>query len=517
MIMDLPTRNDGQERERFPTIIHFLIHAAKNNPEGTAVICNGNSLTYREVSLSAASLANNLQQRGIKWGERIVVLTAVSSQLPQIIFGGMGSGAQVTMMNANCTNRELETLFRISEPKGVLCEPKLVDALLPLSEELGFEVITISSELWGYPAEDWNQDQLPDSNDMGILLFTGGTTGISKGVAHTHGQIIAALIAIEDRWPTMLDQEVFLNIPPLFHIVGLYHGCFQPVYGRSTALLVPRFNPEEVFDLITSYKVSVCIAGVPAAYTAMLNHPDFDKTNFASLRFSCGGGAPLAKETLNEWEQRTGVPALEGYGMTEGAPTCNNPFIGERRILSVGKPVFGIELQIVDVKSGDKELEIGELGEIRVKGNHIAKEYFNNKEETEAAFRKGWLYTGDIGYRDKDGFIYIVDRAKDMAIVSGFNVFPREIDEVLMMHPQIKEAASIAAPDAEKGEVINAFVSLNGGCQITEDGIKAYCRGNMVGYKVPQNIRFLEKLPKTPVGKIDKNQLRECEIFNSNL
>ena len=509
MISEPPLRNDGQDRDNFPTIVHFLIHASECNPEGIAVICNGNALTYREVNLAAATLANNLRQRGIKRGERVAVLSALSAQLPQIIFGVMGARAQVTMINSNFTNRELNPLFRISRPKAVLCEPKFAEALLPLSNEIGFEIITISDQLWRYGSEGWNLDHLPNSEDDAVLLFTGGTTGVSKGVPHTHEQIIAALIAIEDRWPTVLEREIFLNVPPLFHIVGLYHGCFQPVFGRSTAIFVSRFNPEDVFNLISEYKVTVCIAGVPAAYTAMLNHPKFDQTDFSSLRFACGGGAPLAKETLENWERRTGIPALEGYGMTEGAPTCNNPLIGERRTLSVGKPVFGIELEVVDLKSGDKILETGEPGEIRVRGTHIATEYFNNKEQTAAAFRDGWLYTGDIGYRDTDGFIFIVDRAKDMAIVSGFNVFPREIEEVLMIHPQIKEAASIGVKDDEKGEVIKAFVSLNEGSRISEDQIKAHCRKNLVGYKVPREIRVLESLPKTHVGKIDKSQLQK--------
>ena len=507
-IVNLLTREKGQERERFPTIVHSLIDAAKKYPERSAVICDGNSLTYEEVNLAAASLAITLRQRGIKSGDRIAVIAPASLQLPQIIFGVMGAEAQVTMMNPNFTQRELEPLFRISEPRAVLCHPKLRKTLLRLSKKLGFEVISISDELW-CNSNDWVIDRLPNGANMAVLLFTGGTTGVSKGVPHTHEQVIASLLAIEDRWPTSLDCEVFLNIPPLFHIVGLYHGCFQPVFGRSTSVLISRFEPEEVFNLINKYRVSIFIAGVPAAYIAMLNHPAFDKVNYKSIRFACGGGAPLAKETLHEWERRTGVPALEGYGMTEGAPTCNNPFSGERRVLSIGKPVYGIELEIVDVATGTIEMNDGEHGEIRVRGSHIAGGYFNNVEATSSAFRENWLYTGDIAYRDRDGFIYIVDRAKDMAIVSGFNVFPREIDEILMAHPHIKEAASIAVPDAEKGEVIKAFVCLNDGSNLTEDQIKDYCREDLVGYKIPKQIIFREGLPKTPVGKIDKNQLRK--------
>ena len=196
--MNLPTREKGQERERFPTIVHSLIDAAKKYPERSAVICDGNSLTYEEVNLAAASLAITLRQRGIKSGDRIAVIAPASLQLPQVIFGVMGAEAQVTMMNPNFTQRELEPLFRISEPKAVLCHSKLRRTLLRLSKKLGFEVISISDELW-CNSNDWVIDRLPNGADMAVLLFTGGTTGVSKGVPHTHEQVIASLLAIEDR------------------------------------------------------------------------------------------------------------------------------------------------------------------------------------------------------------------------------------------------------------------------------------------------------------------------------
>ena len=211
--MNLPIRDDGQEREKFPTIVHSLIDAAKKYPERTAVICGENSLTYKELNFAAASLAITLRQRGIESGDRIAVIAPASLELPQIIFGVMGAKAQVTLMNPNFTQRELEPLLHISEPKAVLCHPNFRKTLSRLSKKLGFEVLSISDELW-CNSNDWVLDRLPNGANMAVLLFTGGTTGVSKGVPHTHEQVIASLLAIEDRWPTSLDSEVFLNIPP---------------------------------------------------------------------------------------------------------------------------------------------------------------------------------------------------------------------------------------------------------------------------------------------------------------
>jgi long-chain acyl-CoA synthetase len=351
-------------------------------------------------------------------------------------------------------------------------------------------------------------DDLPGPDDPALLLFTGGTTGISKGVPHSHAGIRAAMEVSESGWSTDLDTEVFLTVPPLFHIVGLYHGVFQPVFGRSTAAYLPRFHPEEVFKVIRNWGVTVFVVGVPTAIVALMGHPDFDTVDFSTVKFCASGGAPVPEDTLKEWERRTGILTLEGYGMSEGAPTATNTLKGPRKPYSVGLPVAVAEFQIVDVETGEKEMAVGESGEIRVRGPHIAKSYFNNPDATVAAFRDGWLYTGDIAYKDQDGYVFIVDRAKDMALVSGFNVFPREIDEVLIAHPKVKEAAAIGIPDDYRGEVIKAFVAVKEGEILTEDELLDYCKDNLVKYKVPAFIEFVDDVPKTPVGKIDKKRLR---------
>ncbi len=505
---EMPDWPAGLEREDFPTIIHALRFAAERNPEMTAVVCLGETMTYAELNSAAAAIADQLIERGISRGDRVALIAKTSVRLPALIYGVMGAGAHLTMMNPHFTAREWTPLCEIAQPKLAICDEDLAESFQSFSDTFGFDVLRNDEIDLHLNSGDWHEEHMPDGADLGVLLFTGGTTGISKGVPHTHQEILASLISIEDRWHTIPGEEVYLTVPPLFHIVGLYHGVYQPVYGCATAIFMPRFDPAETFKLIEKHKVTIFVAGVPTAYTALLAHPACKETDFSSLKFAGGGGAPLSEENLNEWQTVAGVPALEGYGMTEGAPTCTNGINLERKPLSVGRPVFGVQLQIIDVETGSTEMPVGEPGEIRVRGHHVVSTYFNNEEANRTAFQDGWLYTGDIAYKDEDGYVFIVDRSKDMAIVSGFNVFPREIDEVLVTHPGIMEAAAIGIPHPEKGEVIKAYISLLDGTDLSEDDVISFCRENLVGYKIPAEIEFRQELPKTPVGKIDKKQLR---------
>jgi long-chain acyl-CoA synthetase len=510
MLEGLPKRTDGQAREDFQTLLHALAHAVERNPDLTALICGDQSATYREYGEAVAGVAARLKGLGVEKGDRVAVSAATSVIVPQLIFGVMAAGAQVAMMNPNYTTRELSLLFDITEPKAVYCDDLSAAALTPLAHKKNIPMLNISGDPGDWrdvEMTEWPVD-LPGPNDLAVLLFTGGTTGISKGVPHSHASVIAAMEVVESGWSTDLDTELFLNVPPLFHIVGLYHGVFQPVYGRSTVAFLPRFHPEEVFKVLRNWGVTVIMIGVPTAFVALMSHPDFDTADFSTVKFCASGGAPVPKNTLKDWERRTDVPALEGYGMSEGAPTATNTLKRPCKPLSVGPPVDGSEFQIVDIETGEKEKGVGEPGEIRVRGPHIAKSYFNNPDATEAAFRSGWLYTGDIAYMDEDGYVFIIDRVKDMALVSGFNVFPREIDEVLMAHPKVKEAAAIGIPDDYRGEMIKAFVTVKEGESLSEGELLGYCKDNLVKYKIPAYIEFVDIVPKTPVGKIDKKRLK---------
>ena len=510
MLDGLSQRTDGHAREHFETIVHAFKYAVEQKPDAIALTCGDEFASYKEYGEVAARVAAYLKKNGTKKGDRVVICVTTSLTLPMLIFGVLAAGAQITMINPLYKEREISPLLDITEPKLIFCDRTSIEALRTIAAKRGITLIDTDK-----PKKNW-QDlsatvlpaKLPRADDGAVIMFTGGTTGISKGVPHNHAKVIAAIELIEDRWPTDLGTDILLNVPPLFHITGLYHGCFQPVFGYNSLILLPRFHPKLVFESIGKHNVSAIIIGVPTAYAAMLGHPNFNTVDFSAVKFSGSGGAPLADKIKTEWESKTKVPALEGYGMTEGAPTCNNPLIGHRKSYSAGLPVACTDFRIVDIETGLLEMPTGESGEITVKGPHIAECYFNNEEATTDAFKDGWLHTGDIAYLDEDGFVFIVDRVKDMAIVSGFNVFPREIDEVLMAHPKILEAAAIGIPDDYRGEVIKVFVSVRDGKTLNREELLEYCAKNLVKYKIPAIIEFTNDLPKTPVGKIDKKKLK---------
>jgi len=245
----------------------------------------------------------------------------------------------------------------------------------------------------------------------------------------------------------------------------------------------------------------------------LLNHPDFPKTDLSFIKGCISGAAPLAVETLNQWKEAVGAQITEVYGLTETSPLSHaNPWKGKAKVGSVGLPVPDTDCKIVDVVDGIKEMGIGELGEILLKGPQLTQGYYKKSEETAKAIRDGWFYTGDIGYMDEEGYLYIVDRKKDMIIVSGFNVYPRDIDEVLFEHPKIKEACAVGIPDPYRGETIKAFVSLKEGETMTAEEVTAFCREKLTGYKVPKQVEFMDDLPKSTVGKVLRRKLREMDM-----
>jgi long-chain acyl-CoA synthetase len=296
----------------------------------------------------------------------------------------------------------------------------------------------------------------------------------------------------------------------MFHIWGLSYATWVPIYARSTLVMVPKYEPDKVVMALSKHHVTVFSGGPAPIYLGLLASPLFDAADLSALKYCLSGGAPCPEELHRQWLARTGQPLLEGWGMTEGAPFCLNPCGDrERKILSVGNPVPETEVQIVDIETGARILPRGEAGEVRVRGPQIMLGYRNNREETDRALRDGWMYTGDIGYVDADSFLFLVDRKKDMILVGGYNVYPREVDEVLFNHPKIREAASVGKRDARLGEVVVAFVALRQGQQMSEEELFAYCKENMVKYKRPVEVHFVDALPRTGTNKINRIALRE--------
>jgi long-chain acyl-CoA synthetase len=349
----------------------------------------------------------------------------------------------------------------------------------------------------------------PAPDDLALLTHTGGTTGTPKGVNLTHRALLHSIYLHCTMWPLAFDQERFLSVAPMFHIWGFGYATLVPIYAGGTMFIVPKYDPEKVLRTLAAEEITVFGGGPAPIYAGLAAHLLIRELTFPALKYSLTGGAPCPAELHRNWKKLTGCDLFEGWGMSEGAPFCLNPAGGERRLMSVGNPVPETEIRIVDLETGTQVLPAGEPGEICVRGPQLMLGYRNQPAETTQALRDGWMHTGDVGYVDADGFLYLIDRKKDMVIVGGYNVYPREIDELLHSHPKILEAAAVGRPDPRLGEVLAAFVVLNRGATMTETEFFDYCRDNLVKYKRPVEVHFIESLPRTGAGKLDKRALRD--------
>lgn len=355
-----------------------------------------------------------------------------------------------------------------------------------------------------------NMNVSPD--DIALLQYTGGTTGIPKGAILTHRNLVSNTIQCR-HWFSKAEvgKETFLSILPFFHIFGMTSSMNLPVHLASSMILLPRFKPLDVLKAISKHRAGIFI-GVPAMFSAIngeLRHEK--KYNLSSMKFCVSGAAPLPHDMAVRFETLTDVKVIEGYGLTEASPVTHcNPIYGERKFGSIGIPLPDTECCVVDLETG-AELQTGETGEIAIKGPQVMKGYWNNEKETDLVIKNGWLFTGDIGRMDDDGYFYIVDRKKEMIISGGYNIYPREIEEFLNKHPKIKESAVIGIHYKLLGEIPKAFIILKNGESATEDEIISYCKANLTKYKVPKKVEFRKKLPKSLIGKILKKVLVEEE------
>ena len=403
----------------------------------------------------------------------------------------------------------------------MICSPEALGKLQALAGPLGIEQVWhfAGSAAEGGPGALWLDAWLaapaepdleagPEADACALLIFTGGTTGEPKAVEHTHRSLMISVLQHCSVWPVAPGAERFLSVAPLFHIWGLSYATLVPLYAQGTLVIVPRYQPEELLRVLEREHISVFGGGPAPIYMGLLQSPAFAGTDFSSLRYCLSGGAPCPEELHRAWERGTGCPLLEGWGMSEAAPLCLNRPNAPRKLLSVGRPVPDTEVQVVDLETGLRVLPSGEAGEVRVRGPQRMLGYRGRPDATREVLRDGWLYTGDIGYLDAEGYLFLVDRKKDMIIVGGYNVYPRQVDEVLFKHPKIAEAASVGREDARLGEVLVAFVVLRSGAALSEAEFFDYCRLNLVKYRRPVAVSFVDALPRTNARKIDKRALR---------
>lgn len=497
----------------YPTVVHMLAAAARQAPEREALVCLDERLTYAQYLRCVAWFAHELIERGAR-GQRVGIVLGNSLDICIAMFAVHGAGAQAVPCNPLYTERELRAIFEDADLHVVIYAEDKHDVIDRLADELGIpQRIRIGGTArrltaW-HDAGDRDLPQpMPSPGELATLQYTGGTTGRSKGVNLTHGAVAINISQREALVPARKDCERLLCVMPLYHVYASAMCLHNMVYARGTLVVLPRYTPEAVLDVLVRERITI-FAGSPTLFTSLLSHPDFGRTDFSALHLCYSGSAALPEELLRRWEASTGVPVIEGYGQSEAGPVISfNPIHGTRKAGSVGVPVPYTVVEIVDLDQGVRPLPAGQKGEIRIRGPQVMAGYRNLADETAAALRDGWLYTGDIGEFDNDGYLFIRDRKKEMAKVSGFNVFPREIEEVLYLHPQVQEAAVVAVPDAYRGEVVKAFVVPRSGAGVTVEQLVEHCKANLARYKVPATLDLVPELPKTSVGKIDKNRLR---------
>ena len=535
----------------------WLEEAAENYPDNTAIIFQGRKISYKQLNELADAVAAALVANGFKKGDRSVIYMANTPQFVAIFYGLLKAGGIVIATNQLYSEREVthqladcgaETVFVMSLYYSLLKSvqasgktsvkriivtnikeylPVHLKFLFTLAKENkgGHRVSLELGDMWfqdfldaGRQAPKANVDVGPD--DVALLQYTGGTTGLSKGAIALHRNLVANTAAVF-HWLTDFEvgSEVFLVAVPLFHSYGMVTGMSLAVMSSSSMIIIPDpRNQKDVLGSINKYKPTI-FPGVPAQYVAINNNPDVaaGKYDIDSIRVCISGSAPLLRETKERFEELTGGKLVEGYGLTEAhVATHANPVYRENKAGSIGLPFPGYLARIVDPENGTEDLPVGEVGELIIRGPSVMQGYWKMPTETANALRDGWLYTGDIARMDEDGYFFIEDRKKDMIIAGGFNIYPREVEEVLSTHPAVLEVAVAGIADPKRGETVKAWIVKQEGDPTSEAQIIEWSKGHLAKYKYPRLIEFREELPRTTVGKVLKRELIKEHMESTN-
>ena len=559
---DVPHDIDDYHRPLFDV----LDQAARDYPDQTYTIFNGATRTFTQVRETADRIAYFLHARGIRKGDRVAVFLPNLPHYPAIYFGILKAGAVCVTCNPLYTAAELNYQLKDAGVRALFCmdHPQFYATAEKAIQGAAVETVVVCNvksylpRLKGFlggllgkiphaPAhapghlmfDDVVRTARPEppavtidpDDDLALIIYTGGTTGVPKGAGLTHSNFVYDLRAL-DLWlrlPSPEDGRIestrpggfhcYLGVLPWYHIFGMTCALLSACASGSRLICVPdprAGNPPftEVLELVQRHRPTLMPA-VPTIFVAFTNHALLDRYDLRSLMGCFSGGAPLPPEVCRRFEEKTGAVIFEGYGLSETAPvaSANPTFAATRKIGSIGFPLPGTDIKILDAKTSTQEMPRGEDGELAICGPQVMKGYWNRPADTEAVFReidgRRYFLTGDIGHVDDEGYLIITDRKKDMILVGGFNVYPREVEDILFTHPKVALAAVIGVPDARSGETVKAFIQLKAGQTCSEDEILQFCKENMAGYKRPRTVEFRESIPVSNVGKVLRRVLRD--------
>ncbi len=525
----------------------FVKDRADQVPEKDAIVFMGRRVSYRELFDLAERLAAALAARGVSRGDRVVLLMPNCPQFAVCFYALQRLGAVAVLANPLNVERELLFKLRDSGARAMIVLDLLSQRVNNLKKEHHLDLIVYTSLAdylpfplsLLYPLKRRLDKSMPrvrieagpetvalkkllavgaappprpevDPDDMAVLIYSGGTTGVSKGIMLSHYALIVNCLQAR-AWGDLGPGDSLLAVLPLFHGFGLSVCLNTPLVSQGTTVLLPRFDAAEVVSAVQKHRCTF-FAGVPTMFIAIKELADIDRYDLTSLRGIFVGAAPLPLAVMREFADRTGAELIEGYGLTEAVTAIScNPYRGKKKPGTIGIPFPDVQWRIVDLEDGTSELAPGQAGEIVVKAPELMLGYLNQPELTARTIRDGWLHTGDIGVMDEDGYVTIVDRMKDLVIVSGFNVFPSEVDEVLHQHPKVAEAVAVGLPHPSKGEYLKAYVVAKAGQEIDPQEIIGFCRQNLSAYMVPREVEVRKELPKSMIGKVLRRTLREEE------
>lgn len=528
----------------------FLKESAEEFPDKVSIHFQGKELTFREVHESALKFAAYLKSIGLQKGERVAVMLPNCPQGVISFFGILMAGGVVVQTNPTYTERELEYQMKDSGAKMILVMDILFPRVSAVASRTDIEhiIVTAIKEYLPFPknliypfiqkkqygivinvehegnhhlfseimkrkiTEEVDTVPIDVNNDLALLQYTGGTTGFPKGVMLTHKNLLANT-KMCNAWlyKNKRGEERILAILPFFHVYGMTTVLVLSVMEGNTMIIMPKFDVEATLKTIQKQKPTM-FPGAPTMYIGLLNHPDIAKYDLSSINACISGSASLPLEVQEQFEKITGGKLVEGYGLSETSPVTHANFIWDQPRVkgSVGLPWPDTDSAILSLESNE-ELPPNEIGEIAIKGPQVMKGYWNRPDETEKTFKNGWLLTGDLGYMDEQGFFYVVERKKDTIIAGGFNIYPREVEEVLYEHEAIQEVVVAGIPDPYRGETVKAYVVLKKNARVTEEELNEFARKNLASYKVPRSYEFRDELPKTTIGKILRRVLIEEE------